>query len=403
MTIATASNNTPTVIVSESGQQGVKGVDGTNGTGFNSVRKALLDNPLCHLFKTNKLLDTLSGALTSTRATTGTYVDRYGVVKTAAINTMREEKDGWLIEGASTNLALHSEAFDDAVWTATTSTITANTTTAPDNNLTADTLAVTAANSKVDQSITFLASTYTLSVWIKKISGFGDFRLSIFDGTTQTLSVNSTATTEWVRHKLTVSVSAGNGSVAILNESGGNVSSFAIWGAQLEVKPFTTSYMSTTTAAVTRAADIINLVYNNNHPDLINKSELSYFINCSLLGTDTAKFPVIVEANNYQYSLLRIDNSNSLVYLRNNTPLKSATIDATIKFSASVSLTLDTASLYLNGVLSGSLTSTPLTELLPTVLNIGSGTGNQLYGHISDLRIYDFALNQEEITYLSGV
>lgn len=49
-----------------------------------------------------------------TRATTATYIDKSGVLQTAAINEARFEKDGLLIEGASTNLFLNSS--DPSKW-----------------------------------------------------------------------------------------------------------------------------------------------------------------------------------------------------------------------------------------------------------------------------------------------
>ena len=98
-TITTASQAaTSLVVVSEKGGQGLPGADGADGSGFNQVRKSKLDNPLCHLFKTNKLVEASAPTgtdadVTWTRPTTATYVDRYGTVKTAAINTPREEKE----------------------------------------------------------------------------------------------------------------------------------------------------------------------------------------------------------------------------------------------------------------------------------------------------------------------
>ncbi|MEH4695746.1 hypothetical protein PO377_19765 [Atlantibacter hermannii] len=49
--------------------------------------------------------------LSFTRASTATYIDKSGVLQTAAINEARFEKQGLLIEGSSTNLYLNSDTF----------------------------------------------------------------------------------------------------------------------------------------------------------------------------------------------------------------------------------------------------------------------------------------------------
>ncbi|MCP4957120.1 MAG: hypothetical protein GY919_16210, partial [Photobacterium aquimaris] len=94
-TTVTAQDNAPKVLISEAGRKGDPGTNGTDGAGFNQVRKSLIDNPLCHLFKTNKLVEASAPTgtdsdVTWTRSTTGTYIDRYGVLQTAAIDTPRE-------------------------------------------------------------------------------------------------------------------------------------------------------------------------------------------------------------------------------------------------------------------------------------------------------------------------
>ncbi len=59
-------------------------------------------------------LELTSKSVTLTRASTATYIDKAGVLKTAAINEPRFEKEGLLIEGQSTNLLINSE--DPTKW-----------------------------------------------------------------------------------------------------------------------------------------------------------------------------------------------------------------------------------------------------------------------------------------------
>ena len=56
-------------------------------------------------------------SMTFTRSTTGTYIDKSGVLKTAAINEPRFEREGLLMEGQSTNYILNSD--DPSKWSGT--------------------------------------------------------------------------------------------------------------------------------------------------------------------------------------------------------------------------------------------------------------------------------------------
>ena len=95
-------------------------------------------------FAATKALDP---RITFTRASTGTYVGSNGTLRTAGINEARFDHSpltleslGLLVEEARTNLLLRSEEFDNASWTKTRSSVTANAITAPDRTLTGDKL-----------------------------------------------------------------------------------------------------------------------------------------------------------------------------------------------------------------------------------------------------------------------
>lgn len=70
---------------------------------------------------------------------------------------------------ARVNLLTYSEQFENAVWTKTNATVTANSTVAPDGNATADTLVETTASGahSIAQAFTPAVGTYTTSVYVK--------------------------------------------------------------------------------------------------------------------------------------------------------------------------------------------------------------------------------------------
>jgi len=98
-----ATDNPAQVIISSIGTGGAPGADGTDGIGFNNVRKTMIDNPVCYLYKNNSIVDGLNGLLTVTRAVGGSYTDIYGVSQSALADEPREEVKGWLITNDETD------------------------------------------------------------------------------------------------------------------------------------------------------------------------------------------------------------------------------------------------------------------------------------------------------------
>lgn len=240
--------------------------------------------------------------LTISRAATATYVGRDRLLKTAAVNTLRYDHNpstgapkGALIEVAATNLLLNSEAITEATWGKVDVTTSANVIAAPNGTTTADKLieaATTGVHYIFGQSGISTAQTYTFTVFAKaaersrvmvQLSDFtlearaASFDLSagtiLFTDAAGSVWTNISSSIEayaggWYRLRLTGTKSAsGTANVAISLISSGTTTLYAgdgtsgvhIWGAQLEVGPYATSYIPTTSATVTRAADSVSI------------------------------------------------------------------------------------------------------------------------------------------------
>jgi hypothetical protein len=220
-----------------------------------------------------------------TRASAATFVGSNGLIQSAAINAARFDHDpvtlackGLLIEEGRTNLYARSETFEDATWTKTRSSITANATTAPDGALTADKLVEDTSTSNthtIGSTVTPPATSHTLSVFAKKgernfivlrLGGLDAF-FNIDTGVALT-SVNTPTITNFGNgwYRCTVTSAAGTqGSIRMSSDgitteyTGDGTSGIFIWGAQLEAGSFATSYIPTTTASVVRSADVCSI------------------------------------------------------------------------------------------------------------------------------------------------
>lgn len=99
----TATDTPALVLISENGLPGENGTNGIDGSGFNNVRKSLIDNPLSWLYTKNNIVRILSQLLSVSRVATGNYTDIYGQAQTADPDTPMQEGDGWLIGNTETH------------------------------------------------------------------------------------------------------------------------------------------------------------------------------------------------------------------------------------------------------------------------------------------------------------
>ncbi len=399
------------------------------------------------------------------RASTATYLDANGVVQTAASGVARSnaydyDSDGvlrpieLLLESAATNLLLYSEQFDNAAWIKYTGSITANAATAPDGTATAD---LFTSSGTVQSRIEYVAAlptsdtVYTFSFYAKKgsnnyvsadhYSGSKD-NYVIFDIANgaivnQSAGVTSRITkvgSSWYRCSMTITVSASlthnlfkivqtDGVTYSTSETGGY---FYAWGAQLEVGNYATSYIPTTSAQVTRAADTSTSaqatrakdaakVDGVNFSDWHNIDGFTAFatyewgvdVNQQAFGRGVFGFSDTNNSNSWCYvyngstrsALVANTNSGQQFYKASDSPNEPANVMRSIAFRYKK----NNAAVSFNG---GSVASDTNCELpVFNNLNIGSTSLSNVYrlgGHVKRIVVYPTAFTDEELQALTS-
>ena len=193
---------------------------------------------------------------------------------------------GLLVEEARTNLLLRSQEFDNAAYTNSNVTVTANAIAAPDGTTTADLLAAAStASVNLQQSSAVAATSATYSIFVKKGSGATQanaFRLRNtttattlvevtinYDTGVLTYVTGSTGATSvnfgngWWRVVLTATTGITSGDTIRCDQCFVGASTIGhsayVWGAQLEAGAFATSYIPTIASTVTRSADVATI------------------------------------------------------------------------------------------------------------------------------------------------
>jgi hypothetical protein len=375
------------------------------------------------------------------RASDGYYTNSDGTLTLFGSGALRRGDRGVLIEGARTNLLLRSQEFDNAAWTKGGSSVTANATAAPDGTTTADKLVEDSANAghllfqTVDRQ-----SNNSVTMFMKageRTHGFlqiGDAAtprnrytvvVDLATGlVTDTRNTNSPTGTSnsvtalangWYRVTITLTNSAtavanvvvvagssNSGTPAYTADgqptyTGDNTSGIYLWGAQLEAASFPSSYIPTTTASATRAADSLVYTAGVSYP-------LSMFIEAE---------PQQTVSGAYFLDLTDGAGNNQAVFYDNNPNLHhfvksggGAVVDQSQAYTIGSSVFKAAARNALNdmrGAVNGTLKTADTVAALPaaiTTIGIGyrvAANAQQMFGHIRRAAIFNSVLSDVQL------
>ena len=378
------------------------------------------------------------------RASSATVVNQSGLIETVGSGEPRIDfkdnaKGALLLEPQRTNLITYSEAFDNAYWTKSGSSVVSGFV-SPSGDLSAFKLveSATTAVHKINTGYTFTSGTsYSLSVYLKMEENryvqltSGNTVVwganSIFDLQNGVISslISGTSTITALAdgwYKCTISGTAGistftdvsifgntDGTTSQETYTGDGTSGVYIYGAQLEVGSYATSYIPTSgqSGGVTRVGDVCN---NGANSQVINSTEGVLYLEGSALADDVLDKRIFLSdgtMNNYVaigYSrfagniiaemvtggvLQTVDWGATGVNKTNNNKFALSWGSGTMKF-------------YVNGNQTNTESVTSPTGLNVLEFNTAVDT-LVMYSNTRDLRVYNTALTSAELQALTTI
>jgi hypothetical protein len=384
-----------------------------------------------------------TGDFTFSRAGAATRVNKDGLIEEVLSNVPRlnyplidgvvQDCPSLLLEPERTNLLLRSEEFDDAYWTKTNVTVTANQIVSPTGYQDADLYTTTTVVDNIQKDLSATSeTTYTCSVFIK--SGTSDLAAIVFTNsafpvpviaeynlTSKTATVTAgTATASiqdygngWLRCIATATAaSTGILRFRITSFSGSEVSTLYLWGAQLEAGSYPTSYIPTQGSTVTRVAEVCS---KTGISSLINSQEGVLYFEGSILDFSTTNNWISVSEdaniNNNQFNLRFVENSNLIQAvsrangLGQDVVLQYTLSDKTTINKIAIKYKLNDWALWVNGIeVDTETSSVAFTSNSLDALDFDRGNGsNNFYGNIKQIQYFDSALTDQELQQLTSL
>lgn len=371
-------------------------------------------------------------SMTFTRSTTATYIDKSGVLKTAAINEPRFEKEGLLIEHQITNLYTYSEQWDAGKDVTTTN----NSGDSPRGDKTMaliiESTSPTIEHYAQDRNIILTAgTTYCYSVFVKAHTSPRNLYLRVASGSTSGVFFDPAAGA-WVgpghgaqfvdrgfddfgngiyrvwmvftagaSQRTVIRIQLANGVSTIY--TGDGVSGLYAWGAQLEDSPFPTSYIPTAATTVTRAADYWQIPKENcGYPTLatlFNRTLAFEFFPKYLQASDGYIEVVKVQGPSNDI-VCRWVNDNTVKSYRSSTDISIPCLQGSSGVFVHTTERGRISNYYNGNSNSHSVTPNDITQSVSYIGNINQTTSVRFVYHIRNFRIWHRLLTPNQINGL---
>lgn len=388
-------------------------------------------------YKTSKLYSIKptdgSGDLSVVRATTATRVNSDGLIESVGTNIPRLDYSNGcpsiLVEPQRTNLITNSLGYSSGSnYTITTNNLSLD----GSNNAILATEKTTPGTYIINSvSATILPSTtYTYSFFVKS-NGITTLPINASDGvvgnissvniiTGQVISGSAIVTNYnngWFRISVTRTTSA-TASSGFMQcnfgaKTGDGVSGFYLYGFQIEAGSNATSYIPTTSASVTRNADVIS---KTGISDLINSREGVLFANIKALSnpsTTLSGFSLGLGANRISFRFSSTANQINAIIVTNSVQQVYSNYNSFNNYASEFNKIAlkykdNDVSLYINGV----KVLEDLSCTMPNVNSISdllfsdggiSASANSFFGNVNLLAVFPTVLSDAELIDLTTI
>ena len=380
-----------------------------------------------------------NGDFTFDRSTTATRVNKDGLIETVAADVPRldyplidgvvQDCPALLLEPSRTNLITYSEDFTQSALS--NATITPNLAISPDGTLNADKIIESATTSThyIRRTITTTdATSYAITVFAKA-AGRSDIRISRAGGSVA-VSYNLTNGTlingggavgsinylnnGWYKCSMVFDTNSTStqirielqdeSSAAAENYLGDGTSGVYLWGAQLELGSYPTSYIPTSNLIVTRNADVCNSAGTSAE---FNDSEGVLYAEIAALADDIS-FKVLSISDGTTTNNVGVGyrTASNVIYTFVGTTINSSTnvtvSDITLNNKVAVKYKSGSFAMWINGF-EQYTNSTAFSLSGMDELSFDNGAGNaDFYGKAKELATFKEALTDSELEALTS-
>jgi hypothetical protein len=341
-----------------------------------------------------------------TRASNGTFVNKSGLIETAAsgvprIDFLGNTSGALKLEPQRTNIVPYSEDFSNVYWSPNSNALKSlSSNLSPDGTANAYRVEAVTGTQVGHVGTTTIGTTITHSIWVRRISGSTTFNM--VDVNNIATSVNITS--DWQRFSLTSTATSTALRSYFRTTALGDV--VEIYGAQLEEGSYATSYIPTQGSAVTRVADVCSQTPPSGiigQTEGVLYAEISAFVGAnedrqiSISDGGTSNRVAMALLSNGTQVQFVVSSGGSITV---NTTQTIATITSGTKIAFAYKA--NDFKIYANGLLIASDTSGAAPTGLNTLgLDRGDG-GDNFYGNLKDLKLYNTALTDAELIALTS-
>ena len=334
---------------------------------------------------------------------------------------------------------LYSEEFDNAAWTKTDATVTANQTTSPSGYVDADKLIPSSGLQGILQQNHLITATQanTMSIFAKAgelnlitlanrdNASSSNSAIVTFDLLTGVISTAAAASgtysaasatitnygNGWYRLTLTFTSSASvtNRVRAFTDDSGDGTKGFFVWGAQFETNAsYASSYIPTLGSTVTRLADACS---KTGISSLIGQTQGTLFVEVDLSNNTSDVFRGIAELNDgttaNRITLFRNLNGTLRLFVRQSSASQADISYATLvtgSVKIAVAYANNDISFYVNGVQVGTDTSATIPTCSDFDLGIQEKNTDRILGDsINQTLLFKTRITNEQLQTLTSL